>query len=284
LAIALAKHWNTIIFSADSRQFYQEIEIGTAKPSKDEQAGITHYFIDSHSIHSPLSAAQFEKEALPMLEQKFQQHDKIILVGGSGLFIDAVCNGLDDVPKNETIKQSLIAEFQENGLSNLVNELKLCDPEYSQSADLQNPARVIRALEVYRCSGIPFSKFHLKQKTERFFSVHKFVINLPREILYDRINKRVDLMLNAGLLEEVKQVEKWKNLTALQTVGYTEFFQFLAGECSYERAIELVKQNTRRYAKRQLTWFRRDATAIWLQSINTENQQVEIIQEIQNIT
>jgi tRNA dimethylallyltransferase len=277
LAVALAKAMNTVILSADSRQFYKETSIGTAKPSTEEQAGIKHYFIDSHSIHQPLTSAQFEKEALPILKSEFENHDTIILVGGSGLFIDALCFGLDDVPHNENIKNQLNIEFETQGLSPLLDELKTKDPLFYAKVDLKNPVRIIRALEVIRITNKPFSSFHAFKSKERPFEIQKFVIDLPREMLYDRINKRVDIMLENGLLNEVQNLLDWQNLPALKTVGYSELFDYFNGKITLEEAIELIKRNSRRYAKRQLTWFRRDEKAIWTQALTTENQLQEII-------
>jgi tRNA dimethylallyltransferase len=277
LAIALAKKINSVILSADSRQFYRETSIGTAKPSLQEQAGIQHYFINSHSIHQPVTSAQFEKEALSILEEEFQRHETIILVGGSGLFIDALCHGLDDVPHDENIKNQLNIEFETQGLSPLLNELEAKDPLFFNKVDLKNPVRIIRALEVIRITDKPFSSFHAFQAKNRPFEFQKFIIDLPRERLYERINKRVDIMVENGLLQEVQDLIAWQNLSALNTVGYSELFDYFNHKISLEEAIELIKRNSRRYAKRQLTWFRRDEKAIWIQELTTENQLQKII-------
>jgi tRNA dimethylallyltransferase len=277
LAISLAKKMNTVILSADSRQFYKETSIGTAKPSLEEQAGIKHYFIDSHSIHQPLTAAHFEKEALEILKTEFQQHETIILVGGSGLFIDALCHGLDDVPHDENIKNQLNTEFESQGLAPLLAELETKDPIFYAKVDLKNPMRIIRALEVIRITNKPFSSFHAFESKKRPFEFQKFVIDLPRELLYERINIRVDVMVENGLLQEVQDLLAWQNLSALNTVGYAELFDYFNHKISLEEAIELIKTNSRRYAKRQLTWFRRDEKAIWIQELTTENQVQKII-------
>lgn len=277
MAIALAKKINSVILSADSRQFYRETSIGTAKPSLQEQAGIQHYFINSHSIHQPVTSAQFEKEALSILEEEFQRHETIILVGGSGLFIDALCHGLDDVPHDENIKNQLNIEFETQGLSPLLNELEAKDPLFFNKVDLKNPVRIIRALEVIRITDKPFSSFHAFQAKNRPFEFQKFIIDLPRERLYERINKRVDIMVENGLLQEVQDLIAWQNLSALNTVGYSELFDYFNHKISLEEAIELIKRNSRRYAKRQLTWFRRDEKAIWIQELTTENQLQKII-------
>lgn len=277
MAVALAKKINTVVLSADSRQFYKETSIGTAKPSLEEQDGIKHLFIHSHSIHQPLTSAQYEKEALDILETEFQLNETIILVGGSGLFIDALCHGLDDVPHDENIKNQLNIEFESQGLAPLLVELKAKDPLFYAKVDLKNPVRIIRALEVIRITNKPFSSFHAFQSKKRPFEFQKFVIDLPREMLYDRINKRVDIMLENGLLQEVQELLEWQNLSALNTVGYSELFDYFNHKITLEEAIELIKRNSRRYAKRQLTWFRRDEKAIWIQDLTTENQLQNII-------
>ncbi len=277
MAVALAKKINTVVLSADSRQFYKETSIGTAKPSLEEQDGIKHHFIHSHSIHQPLTSAQFEKEALEILETEFQRYETIILVGGSGLFIDALCHGLDDVPHDENIKNQLNIEFESKGLAPLLVELEANDPLFYAKVDLKNPVRIIRALEVIRITNKPFSSFHAFQSKKRPFEFQKFVIDLPRELLYERINKRVDIMLENGLLKEVQELLEFQNLSALNTVGYSELFDYFNHKITLEEAIELIKRNSRRYAKRQLTWFRRDEKAIWIQDLTTENQLQNII-------
>jgi tRNA dimethylallyltransferase len=276
LAIALAKKFQTVVFSGDSRQFYREMEIGTAKPNKQEQDGIPHFFIDSHSITTPVTASDFEKEALLLLEEQFQKHDVIVLVGGSGLFIDALCYGLDDLPHDATIRAKWNTFFEEKGLEYLQEKLREKDPISFSNLDIQNPVRLIRALEVMEISGLPFSTFHTASKKERPFEILKFVIDLPRELLYERINTRVDNMLKNGLLEEVKSLLSFRDLQVMKTVGYAEFYPFFEGEISLEEATELVKRNTRRYAKRQLTWFRRDENNTWLTSLTTDKQVLEL--------
>ncbi|SMO74396.1 tRNA (adenosine(37)-N6)-dimethylallyltransferase MiaA [Solitalea koreensis] len=272
MAIELAKHYKTEIISADSRQFFKEISIGTAKPSLEEQSQAPHHFINSHSIFDDINAGSFEREALIVIDKLFKTHDQLILVGGSGLYINAVCEGFDNLPKgDETIRTQLNKEFEENGIEPLQLRLKELDPEYYTSIDLSNSQRVIRALEVCLISGQPFSSFKSNIKKERPFNIIKIGINLDREELYNRINHRVDLMMEAGLLEEVKKVIVHKDTYALQTVGYTELFDYLEGKQSLERAIELIKQNTRRFAKRQLTWFNRDKNTVWFKPDEEEN-------------
>lgn len=272
MGIALAKHWNTLVLSADSRQFYRETNIGTAKPSLEEQAGVKHYFVDSHSIHQPISSAQYEKQALEILQEEFNKHDVILMVGGSGMFIDALCYGLDNIPQDASVKDKLNRAFKENGLEPLLLELKEKDPDYYQVTDLKNPVRIIRALEVIRITGKTYSSYQTFKPQTRDFEIHKFVIDLPRELLYERINQRVDKMMDAGLLEEVNELIPDQGLQTLNTVGYSELFSFFKQEIKLERAIELIKQNSRRYAKRQLTWFRRDPNNQWIEGLDLESQ------------
>lgn len=281
LAVALAKALNTVVLSADSRQFYQELSIGTAKPSQEEMDGVPHYFIDSHPISSPVSAAQFEAEALNLIEGELASHQKIILVGGSGLFIDALCVGLDPIPTDAATQAVLRKELEENGLEPLLEELKEKDPEFYQQVDKQNPMRILRALEVIRLTDIPFTTWRKNELPKRPFEVIRFVINHPREVLYDRINLRVDLMIETGLIEEVKSVSQYRNLTALQTVGYKEVFDYLDGTIDLPTCIEKIKQHTRNYAKRQLTWFKRHPEAVWLDAKSTKELCDEILQIIQ---
>ena len=278
LAIQLAKILNTVVVSADSRQFYKEIQIGTAKPTLEEQEGVKHYFIDSHSIHSPVTSAQYEKEAIQLLNELFISTPFIVLVGGSGMFIDALCDGINEVPKNDLIKEQLNSELQTNGLPFLLSELKIKDEFYFQKVDKGNPLRVIRALEVIRSTGSTYSSFLDKNSiVKRDFETVKFVIDLPRDQLYERINLRVDHMICNGLLDEVKSVIEFKSLQSLNTVGYKELFSYLNSEIDFKEAVELIKKNTRNYAKRQLTWFRKDVRSIWLKKIATNEQINEIL-------
>ncbi len=270
VSIALAKHLNTCVFSADSRQFYKELSIGTAKPTLAEQNGVQHYFIDSHSIKDEVSAAQYEKEALPLLFEKFKEHDQIILTGGSGLFIDALCYGLDNIPTDPKIKKKYQLIFEEKGIEVLQKKLQEKDSEFYHQVDLTNSRRLIRALEAIEITGEKYSLLRTKNTTPRPFSIKTFIIDHQREVLYQRINYRVDEMMKQGLLKEVKSVYSLRHLTSLNTVGYKEIFEYLDNKISLEKAIDLIKRNTRRYAKRQLTWFRRNKDAIWIpfQSVN----------------
>ena len=265
VSVELAKHLNTEIISCDSRQFYKEMAIGTAKPSQEEMQDITHHFVDSHSVTDEVNAGKYELLVLPLLDELFKTNDQIILTGGSGLFIDAVVNGFDDMPPilPET-RSRLNSELKEHGISFLVEKLKKIDPDYASVVDLSNPKRIIRALEVCMSGKQTYTQLRTGQKAKRNFEVIKFVLDRPREELYDRINKRVEIMLQAGLESEVKKLTPFKHLNSLNTVAYKEFFDFLDGDISHDRAVELTKRNSRRYAKRQLTWFRRDPNYIWL--------------------
>lgn len=278
LAVSLAKHLKTVVISADSRQFYKELAIGTAKPTKEEMDGIPHYFIDSHSMSTPLTAAQFEVEAMDLICTKLKDYSKLIVAGGSGMFIDALCIGLDPIPKDEQIQLSLRAELSQTGLDSLLTELEKSDPVYYQEVDRFNPARILRALEVIRITGRPYSELRKQEPPTRPFEVKRFVIDHPREQLYDRINRRVDNMIDQGLIEEVRSVEAFKKSTTLQTVGYKEVFDYFDGKYSLDECIEKIKQHTRNYAKRQLTWFRKHPDSIWIPFSSTEKMTQEILQ------
>lgn len=282
LSVALAKALNTVVLSADSRQFYKELSIGTAKPLPEEMEGIPHYFIDSHRVYSPVSASQFESEAMNLINGELVSYQNLILVGGSGMFIDALCVGLDPIPTDSAIQGLLRKELKEKGLEPLLQELKEADPEFYQQVDKQNPVRILRALEVIRLTNIPFTSWRKNELPKRPFDVIRFVINHPRDILYDRINLRVDLMMESGLIEEVQRVSEYRNLTALQTVGYKEVFDYLDGTIDLQTCIDKIKQHTRNYAKRQLTWFKKHPEAIWLDAKPTKELCNEILQMVQN--
>ncbi len=258
MAIELARHFDTEILSADSRQFYREMTVGTAKPDSEELAAAKHHFIDSLSIQDAYSVGDFEQDALQVLDTIFEKKEVAIMAGGSGLFIRAVCEGLDKFPEVPTsVRDQLDADFKENGLAFLQKELAEKDPEYFEKVDKQNPVRLIRALSVIRVSGQPFSNFLNQEKPKRNFTPIYILLDMDREKLYDKINRRVDLMMENGLLQETKKLHLFKNLTALQTVGYQELMEFFDGNWTLEKAVEMIKQNSRRYAKRQMTWFRK---------------------------
>ena len=264
-AIRLAQHFNTVILSADSRQFYREMSIGTAKPDAEELAAAKHYFINSHSINELFSVGDFEKQGLALLNELFKQRDVVILVGGSGLYIKALCEGFDDIPQaGEGIREQLNNELAENGIKPLQEELKAVDPTYYTEVDINNPQRVIRALEVYRSTGQPFSFYRKATTNTRPFNCIKIALDMPREVLYNRINTRVDAMIAQGLVDEARALLPYRHLNALHTVGYSELFDHFDGKNDLNTAIELIKQNTRRFAKRQLTWFRKDKNIHWM--------------------
>lgn len=259
LSIRLAKSLQTVIISADSRQFYREMAIGTAKPTPEETNEIKHYFTDSHSIHEPLSVGGFEQSASQLLEELFETHQTVLLVGGSGLYIQALCEGLDEFPAvSPRVRTEVENKLKQYGIERLQEELKQKDPTYFETVDLHNPHRLIRAISIIRSSGQPFSSFLNQKKKPRPFRVLYLCLQRNRVELYDRINQRVDKMMEMGLLDEVKSLVNLKHLQALQTVGYQELFNYLSGEHSLETGIELIKRNSRRYAKRQMTWFRRN--------------------------
>lgn len=271
LSIELARRLSTVILSADSRQFYKQMSIGTAKPSVEEKAGIHHYFIDSHDITDEVTAARFAQEAEKLLVELFETKDTVILTGGSGMFVDALCEGLDDIPTDAKIKEDLTRQWKEHGLDSLLQELEQRDPEMYDTIDRNNPSRVIRALEANRVTGKPFSELRTGKKKEKSFNVIRFIIELPREELYKRIDERVDNMIALGLVDEVRSLLPHRDLGVMKTVGYSELFRYLDDELILVDAISLIKQHTRNYAKRQMTWLRRynDATLIPFSNMTT---------------
>ncbi len=264
LSIQIANHFNSDILSCDSRQFFKEMCIGTAVPETHELAAAKHHFIQNKSIFDPYSVGQFEKEALQTLDVLFLKNNTQVMVGGSGLYVDAVLKGLDYFPKvAPEIRATLNLELATKGLVFLQELLKKHDPETYKTITLDNPKRVIRALEVCIGSGKTYASFKNKEKAPRNFTNITIGLNADRALIYERINQRVDLMIANGLVEEAKALYPHKHLNALQTVGYRELFAHFNGDCSFENAIEEIKKNTRRFAKRQLTWFRRDPNTIW---------------------
>lgn len=264
LSLALAKHFKTEIISADSRQFFREMSIGTAVPSTDELNEIRHHFIHHKSIHDVYNVGSFEKDAIEKLDELFLSLDTVILVGGSGLYIDAVTKGLDEFPLiDPDIREQLNLKLKSDGLESLQKELKVLDPEGYELIAIDNPHRVIRALEVSIGSGKPFSSFLKKNSKQRPFETIVIGLEADREIIYERINNRVDLMMESGLLAEVEQLNPNRHLNALNTVGYKELFNYLDRKWELDLAIDEIKKNSRRYAKRQLTWFRKNNTVKW---------------------
>ncbi|HLW38900.1 MAG TPA: tRNA (adenosine(37)-N6)-dimethylallyltransferase MiaA [Brumimicrobium sp.] len=280
LSVELANRLNAPIISADSRQFYKELEIGTAKPKPEEIKNVPHYFVDSHSVTEPLSSGQFEKEALELTSELFKTNNFIILVGGSGMFINSLVYGSDQLPHRPEIREHWNQVLKEKGIEFLQNRLKEIDPNYYHQVDLQNPVRLIRALEIFEITKQPYSSLRQQEELQPRYSTAYFVIDYPREILYDRINRRVDIMVQEGLFEEAKNNLQHRNLQPLNTVGYKEIFRYLDGEISKEKAIELIKQNTRRYAKRQLTWFRKVKDAQWIKADKNDKMIENIILHI----
>lgn len=263
LSIALAKHFNTEIISADSRQFFKEMTIGTAKPLPAEMDGVKHHFVDYISIKEKYTAGQFEKDVLSTLDELHKTHDVVILVGGSGLYVNAVIDGIDEIPSDTKIREELNKKLAKEGILPLQEMLKKLDISHYEKMDIQNPQRLIRALEVCLVTGKPYSDLRKNQSKKRNFNTIKIGLTADREVIYDRINQRVDIMLNEGLIDEVKELIPYKELNALQTVGYKELFDYFDGTKTKEEAIEKIKQNTRNFAKRQLTWFKRDTNTIW---------------------
>jgi tRNA dimethylallyltransferase len=280
VAIKLAQQLDTEIISADSRQFYREMSIGTAKPSAKELSQVRHHFINSHSITDNFTVGDFEKQTLRLLDELFKTHSQVIMAGGSGLFIQAVTQGFDELPVADSrIRANLNHLFIENGIEHLQKLLKSADPVYYEQVDLNNPQRLIRALEVFETTGKPFSSYRKATAIQRPFDTVKISLNLPREILYSQINHRVDLMIKQGLEEEVRSLLPYRHLNALNTVGYSELFDYFDGKTDLSTAVELIKQNTRRFAKRQLTWFRKDKEIKWATADSPDLVEI-ILQEL----
>lgn len=264
LSIRLALHYGAPILSTDSRQVYRGMPIGTAQPSVDQIQAVEHHFIASHDLTDNLNCGEYEVQALARLEELFADHDWVVAVGGSGLYVRALCEGMDDLPQaDEPLRRELERRLAEDGLGALAEELRELDPEYCRTADLNNPARVMRALEVCLQTHMPYSRQRTGERRPRPFEIVKIGIDLPRDVLYDRINRRVDRMLADGLEAEARALYPYRELNALKTVGYREFFDYFDGRIGYDEAVELIKRNSRRYAKRQLTWFRRDSEIRW---------------------
>lgn len=271
-AISLAKCLNTEILSADSRQFYLEMKIGVASPTEEELSQAKHHFIGHISVEDEYNVGLYEKDALKKIETLFETYDTLVLTGGSGMYVDVVCNGIDALPDvDKEIREDLNHIFFSQGILPLQMELKEKDPEYYAKVDTQNHIRLIRALEVIRQTSKPFSSFLTKKKTLRDFEIIKFALHMDRQKLIERIHRRVDLMIEEGLVEEARTLYPFKNLSALNTVGYKELFRYFDKETTLQQAIEDIKTNTRRYAKRQMTWFRKDEDIIWVEATNNIN-------------
>lgn len=282
MAIQLAQHFSTQIISADSRQCYQELNIGVAKPSAMELSAAQHYFINSHSVSQNVTAADYEKYALLSADTIFLKNDKVILIGGTGLYIKAFAEGLDEIPDiEELLRTSIVTDYNNGGIQWLQEQIKKQDPDYFIYGEMQNPQRMMRALEVKISTGKSIRSFQSKLKKQRNFNCIKIGLELPREILYERINARVDKMMENGLLEEAESLIPYKHLSALQTVGYRELFDFFDNKISFENAVALIKQNSRNYAKRQMTWFKKDKEMNWVDMQDEGKAFTTILQNVE---
>jgi len=264
LSIRIARHFNTEITSSDSRQVYREMRIGTAVPEKEQLEAVKHHFIHSHSIHDYFSSWECEQKTLALLNEKFKEKDQMLMVGGSMMYIDAVCNGIDLISTiSPELRKEVCDRYEKNGLEAMQAELKELDPVFYDQVDLQNAKRVIHAVEVCLMSGKPYSSLRTNKTKERDFKIIKIGLNRDRTELYNRINQRVDMMIADGQIEEARDLFEFKDLNSLNTVGYKELFEHFKGNISLDKAIELIKRNSRHYAKRQLSWFRRDEKIKW---------------------
>ena len=271
LSIRLALHYRAPILSTDSRQVYRGMPIGTAQPTDEQLKTVEHHFIASHDIKDRLNCGEYEMQALACLEKLFAQHDDVVAVGGSGLYVRALCEGMDELPQaDEALRRELERRLADEGIGALAAQLRELDPRYYEEVDRSNPARVVRALEVCLQTGRPYSAQRTGVRRERPFRIIKIGVDLPREVLYDRINRRVDAMVAEGLEAEARRLYPHRELNALQTVGYREFIDCFDGRVTRDEAVELIKRNTRRYAKRQLTWFRRDPGIRWFAPTDDE--------------
>ena len=272
LSLNIAEHYNTEIISADSRQLYADLKIGTAAPTPEQLARVKHHFVGTLQLTDYYSAAQYEAEVMKKLDELFKRHNVIVLTGGSMMYVDAVCKGIDDIPTvDEETRKTLMQHYENVGLERLCAELKILDPEYYDIVDKKNPKRVIHALEICYMTGQTYTSFRTSQTKERPFNIIKVGLKREREELYARINKRVDIMMEDGLLEEAKSVYQYKDLNSLNTVGYKEMFKYLDGEWELPFAIEKIKQNSRIYSRKQVTWFKRDTDITWFHPDDTDN-------------
>lgn len=272
LAVELAKHYGAPIISTDSRQVYRGLPIGTAQPTADELAAAKHYFIADREVEDNFNCGRYETEALALLEELFKTNRYVVAVGGSGLYVKALCEGMDSLPEaDDAVREMLKSRLESEGIGSLVEELRRLDPKYAEEVDLCNPARVMRALEVCLTTGKPYSEQRSGTVAERWFNIVKIGTDMPRDVLYERIDRRVDMMVEEGLVEEARAMYPKRALNSLQTVGYREMFDYFDGTITLAEAIELVKRNSRRYAKRQLTWFRRDESIGWFAPTELEH-------------
>jgi tRNA dimethylallyltransferase len=284
-AIQLAQHYNTEIVSADSRQIFRELTVGTAVPSVEELSAAKHHFIQTHSISENYNASRYENEAVALLTQLFKKYDVLFLVGGSMLYIDAVCKGIDHMPDHDPdIRKDLKKQLEKNGLEHLRRQLKKLDPNYYLRVDLKNPNRIIHALEISILTGKPYSSFRMEVPKKRSFGISKFALNCERQVLHERINKRVDLMIQNGLIEEARKVYPLRHLNALNTVGYRELFDFIDGTINQDRAIDLIKRNSRRYARKQISWLNRDENTVWFKRGETRKMIAHLDKYLEDAT
>lgn len=280
LSLSIAEHFNTCIVSSDSRQLYADLKIGTAAPTPEQLARVKHHFVGTLQLTDYYSAAQYEAEVMSKLEELFQKNDVVVLTGGSMMYVDAICKGIDDIPTvDKDTRELMMQKYEMEGLEKLCAELKLLDPEYYQIVDLKNPKRVIHALEICYMTGKTYTSFRTQSTKKRPFRIIKIGLTREREELYDRINRRVDEMMKDGLLEEARSVYAYKHLNSLNTVGYKEMFQYMDGEWTLDFAIEKIKQNSRIYSRKQMTWFKRDKDITWFHP----DQQTEIMNHINNL-
>ena len=279
LSLSIAESFHTCIVSADSRQLYADLKIGTAAPTPDQLARVPHHFVGTLQLTDYYSAAQYEAEVMAKLDELFQANDVVVLTGGSMMYVDAICKGIDDIPTvDKETRELMLQRYEEEGLEQLCKELKLLDPEYYNIVDLKNPKRVIHALEICYMTGKTYTSFRTRSTKKRPFRIIKIGLTREREELYDRINRRVDIMMQDGLLEEARHVYAYKHLNSLNTVGYKEMFKYLDGEWTLDFAIEKIKQNSRIYSRKQMTWFKRDTEIAWFHP----DQQEEIMQHIES--
>ena len=271
LSIRIARRYGAPVLSTDSRQMYRGMAVGTAQPSPEQLQEVEHHFIASHDIKDNLSCGEYETQALARLDELFAAHDYVVAVGGAGLYVRALCEGMDDLPQaDEELRRELASRLATEGLESLAAQLKTLDPAYYDKVDRSNPARVVRALEVCLQTGLPYSQLRTGTPRPRNFGIVKVGVDMPRDMLYERIDRRVDCMLADGLEAEARALYPYRHLNALQTVGYREFFDYFDGRTTYDEAVALIKRNSRRYAKRQLTWFRRDGGIRWFGPDDTE--------------
>jgi tRNA dimethylallyltransferase len=281
LSLRIAKEFSTEIVSADSRQLYADLKIGTAAPTEEQLACVPHHLVGTLQLTDYYSAARYEEEAMAVITRLFESHDTVLLTGGSMMYVDAVCNGIDDIPTVDAeTRELMMHRYNEEGLERLCAELRLLDPEYYSIVDLKNPKRVIHALEICYMTGRTYTSYRTQQKKERPFRIFKVGLRREREELYERINRRVDIMMEQGLLDEAKRFYPYRTLNSLNTVGYKELFSYLDGECTLEFAVEKIKQNSRIYSRKQMTWFKRDESIHWFHP-DQEEQIMELIKGLQ---